>query len=339
MTLRCGASTPSTQFSEQFPPAEAGTDRPEAALLAFPRKSLMVEAFELVQRDERALAVWEPLVLEALRLRYQDHRTREKVVVGTERLFRYLDAQGAVCWDEVTADLVLEWCRASRPDSSGDHKRLAESTVKNNQWKANQALTEAAALGAPFHLHELLSKNVKRPTEYVSARPLTDDEAELVRTFADPGFAATRRSLAVAFSFAGGSATEIAAVRMRDVDTKDWTVAFRGDAARICPLDSWGIETVQRHLRTHPPLTDDELLCTAKRTTARTHSVTVQLGMALEVAGLRGLPGVSARSIRLTTAHKISQADGIEAAARFLGASSLDNTAYALRYLWRHLDG
>ena len=47
-----------------------------------------------------------------------------------------------------------------------------------------------------------------------------------------------------------------------------------------------------------------------------------------------GVPGVSARSIRLTTAREVLRTDGIEAAARFLGSPSLDSTAAALNHDW-----
>ena len=321
-------------------PAEAGSDRRQAARLATPQGSLVVEAAALVKRDEQSLAVWQPLVLEALQQRFANQRSVEKLVAETNRLFRYLDARGVSRWDEVTANLVLDWCWAARRSqkTKNAHRGVSPSTARNRQWAAKAALKEAKARGAQLDPQELIGVRLKRPKEYEVTRPLTDHEAELVRTYADAGHAISRRSLMVALAFAGGTHSEVAAVRMRDIDINASTVAFTGEAARIGPLDEWGVDTVQRFLRNHPHIERDELLCSTQSADP-THTVTVRLGYVMDDAGLRGLPGVSARSIRLTTARKILDRDGIEAAARFLGSPSLDNTADALGHRWRPLNG
>ena len=88
--------------------------------------------------------------------------------------------------------------------------------------------------------------------------------------FADAGHVASRRSLLVAFSFAGGSATEVAAVRSKDVDTASGTVTFSGATARDGLLDGWGVETVERYFRNNPPVGADDLLCVKPSTKSRT---------------------------------------------------------------------
>ena len=65
------------------------------------------------------------------------------------------------------------------------------------------------------------------------------------------------------------------------------------------------------------------------------HCVTVRLGDVLRDAGLRRTPGVTARSLRLTTAAEVFEESGLIAAARFLGSLSLDSTAAALNFDWR----
>ena len=86
----------------------------------------------------------------------------------------------------------------------------------------------------------------------MSARHLSDDEDRLVRDYTDAGLVASRRSLCVVFSSAGGIASEVAAVRMCDIDLDAATVAFRGAAERDEPLDRWGVETVWRFVRNTP---------------------------------------------------------------------------------------
>ena len=66
------------------------------------------------------------------------------------------------------------------------------------------------------------------------------------------------------------------------------------------------------------------------------HSVTVRLGQILRDAGISDRVGVTARSFRLTTARRIFDGESIEAAARFLGAVSLDTVADALGHDWRN---
>lgn len=96
-----------------------------------------------------------------------------------------------------------------------------------------------------------------------------------------------------------------------------------------------------RFVVNNPPAGPDERLCAAGGLdeARAAHSVTVQLGQVLQAAGIAGRPGVTARSIRLTTALRILGADGIEAAARFLGSPSLDRVADALGHEWRRSDG
>ena len=284
-----------------------------------------------------ALGVWAPLVVEAVRERYRNPRTAEKAAADTAHLFCYLEARGARSWADVDAGVVSEWCWAAHRDRSGHHRRTAQSTARNRRWTALAAFEEAARLGAPIDPWALAGERIARPVGFVSARPLTDEEAHRVRVFADCGGVASRRSLLVAFSFAGGSATEVAAVRTTDVDLAAAAVAFSGPAARDGLLDGWGVETVERYFRNNPPAADEDLLCvtSAVRPDRAAHSVSVRLGRVLRDAGLSGRPGVSARSIRLTAAHRILLADGIEAAARFLGSPSLDSTAAALNYDWK----
>ena len=147
----------------------------------------------------------------------------------------------------------------------------------------------------------------------------------------------------VAAARSGGTPKEIAALRLGDVDLEAATVAFGGPEARVNPLDGWSVKMMRRFLanqRSEPRGTGD-LLCVSDGSdpVRAAHSVTVRLGTVLRDAGLKGRPGVSARSIRLTTARRVLDSDGIEAAARFLGVPSLDTAAAALRHDWQGGDG
>ncbi len=284
---------------------------------------------------------WRDLVQAALRERYGgNERTAEKIAAEATRLFRYLGARGAASWPEVTEQLVAEWCWAPRPDRWGRLQDPAQTTARNRQWAALAVFEEAKGLGAPIDPEELVGERIKRRGAGIPTRPLTDEEATSVEVHADRGLPGSRRCLLVAFSFAGGTATEVAGVRMGDVDLQAGMVAFDGPSARTNPLGGWAAEAVDCFVRTHRPIPPEQLLCVSGRTDEfqAAHSVTVRLGEVLADAGIAGRAGVTARSIRLTTAVRVLQESCIEAAARFLGSRSLDAAADALGHDWRHGD-
>ncbi len=137
----------------------------------------------------------------------------------------------------------------------------------------------------------------------------------------------------VALAFAGGTPRDISATTAADVDIDNATVKFSGPATRTNPLDEWSLVEIASHLRSHPrKVRPGVRLCVTASLPAEraTHSVAVRLRKVLVDAGLAGKPGVRAGSIRLTTAAAIAAADGIFAAAQFLGNKSLDRTVAAL---------
>ena len=311
--------------------------------LGIPRRlRLLLDAWVLVLSGEQGLGAWRGLVLDALQQRFgSNQRTAEKVVSEADRLFRYLAARGVSVWSDVTSELLDDWFWAARPDRWGRLRLPSESTAKNRQWIAGAVLRVAAELGAPVDVGALVANRIPRRARQKPTRPLTDEEARLVEVFAVSGFIASARPLLVVFAFAGGNAAEIAAVRVGDVSLQDATISFRGTAARTNPLGGWGALTVARFFRHNPPSDETALLCVSGRTDElrAAHSVTVRLGEVLRDAGISGREGVSARSIRLTTARRVLEAEGVEAAARFLGSVSLDTAADALGHDWRCSDG
>ena len=298
---------------------------------------LVLAGWGLAVSGDVPLERWERLVVEALGERFTNPETARKAAGEAAALFRYLRARGAAHFGEVTAGLVQEWFWAARMSKSGRLRRPAVSTARNRRWAAFAAFDEAARLGAPADAAALVGERIARPTGFVSARPLTAGEADLVRAFADAGLVGSRRAVLVALSFVGGSAQEIAAVRRCDIDLDAAAVRFGGVTARVGLLDDWGVDAVGMFLSgAGSVLGATDRLCVAEGTGPErgAHSVTVRLGRVLRDAGLARRPGVTARSIRLTTAREVLHTDGIEAAARFLGSPSLDSTAAALGYDW-----
>ena len=295
----------------------------------------------LAVSGDMSLEEWEPLVVGALKERYLNRETRRKAARETTALFRFLRAKGVRDFSGVTPGLMQEWFWAARMTRSGRHRRPAKSTARNRRWVALAAFAEAAALGAFVNPAVVVGPPIARPTGFVSARPLTDEEDALVMAFSAPGLVATRRPLLVAFARAGATASEIAGVRMGDIDLEAGTVVLSGAAARVAHLDVWGLETLRLFIGNNPPFAPDDLLCVTSTTdeSRAAHSVTVRLRDVLSDAGLLGRPGVKARSIRLAAGRRVLDAEGIEAAARFLATPSLDTAADALGHDWRQVDG
>ncbi len=284
------------------------------------------------------LAELEPLVINALRQRLEDRPTLGKVLFETRFLFEFFKLRKVKRIRDVTTALVTEWIWDARLNQSNNWYRPAPGTAKNRQSMALSIFIEAAQLGAPINPLGLIGKRIPRSVKAVPVRPLTDHELHLVEIHSDIEILGlSRRPLLVAFAKAGGNAGAISAVRVSDIDLDSGTVAFRGKAARIGPLDDWGRRVVREFFDSSPPLAADNLVCLTPRIQPSNAigSVTQRLRFVLIDAGLMGLPGVAARSIRLAAARQVFEAQGIEAAARFLGSRSLDVVAESVGYDWR----
>ena len=291
-----------------------------------------------------SLREWEPLVMEALRARHGGNEmTVQKLQAEAVRLFAYWDAFGIKTLSDLGAEVTVEWCWKPRFNNKTRLGQVSEATARNRQWVALEVLNMFVRLGADINPHELIGERVARPSTYVSARPLTDEEDQIVRRRAESKLARSRIGMLVGLSYCGGTAKEIAALRVCDIDLDTQTVSFGGRSARVNPLDEWTVKMTQRFFANHNdgPVNGDEPLCLSESIgeVRGAQSVAVRLGRLLKEAGLTGRPGVSARSIRLTTARRVLDVDGIEAAARFLGSPSLDNAAAALGHRWERDDG
>ena len=290
-------------------------------------------------KGELSLSDWRPLLVEAVRARFAANEETAALAVGNVgRLFGFLEAHGVRGCNDLTTALVLKWCWAPRPDANGLPREVSQTTARHRQWSALACLQEAAALGCPVDPAALIGERIPRPPASVSVRPLDEHEDHLACRHADTGLLGSQRSLIVALSRAGGSARELASVRVRDIDLEAATVTFRGDAARTNHMDEWSTQAAARWWRCLSETPDPgELACVSKgMTVARcARSIGVRLGDVLAETEIRHRPGVSAGSFRLTGARRVLEASTIEAAARFMGAVSLDRAAEALRHNWR----
>ncbi len=274
------------------------------------------------------------LALAAQGVRFPNPATRAVLATLTGWLLRYLAASGAENWSDVTPEMVEGWCGAA-VFWRGRWTTPAASTVRNRQWAATVVCDALEAAGVEVD-PALRPGREPRPATARRSRPLTPAELDLVRAFADRGLGGSRRSVMVALAEAGGSAPEIAAVVGADVDLGAGTVRF---GRRINPLTGWGGAALGKFFAVNgDPGPGDRLCADAGAPDARAaHSVRARMCEAIADAGLGPATGVTAASVRLTTAAGVLARDGIEAAARFLG-SSLDAAAAALGHDWNRPD-
>lgn len=236
---------------------------------------------------------------------------------------RHLDAAGIELLAEVTTPIneAFFWATHARSRTG------SATTAANRRWAIDTLFTilrdEGLVEGDPP-----IGDPIDRSGSVVSSRPLTATEINTLKGYA-AGLLATGDDLLVALSLAGGSAVEIARICHGDINLTDHTVTFSAPHDRHGPLDTW---SHQRLIRAVDVTRPNELLVTGRRDASQ--SVTTRLTNLLRQAGFAGHTTVTARSIRLGAARQILDIDGLEAAARFLGANSLDQTARHLHYDW-----
>ena len=257
--------------------------------------------------------------------------------MGCELVEELASAVGS--WDRLTPLSVAGWCLGSR-SNDGSCRPATLDTARYRQGIARAVFEEAAALGAAVDPDTAVGDRIPRP-QPKRVRPLTDSEIDRLREIADSAAPGSKQVPVVAVAYAGGSATDIARVSVRDIDLDAATVIFSGAAARGGPLDEWSVRALRRHLRHNAAIGPGVPVCVRTRTTLEreVESVSWHLRRVLRAAGLYELEGVSADSIRLHAARKVLDTDGVAAAARFLGWRSLDRTAETLGHHWRRVDG
>lgn len=287
----------------------------------------MSDAGRMPIQDARSLG------LNALGLRYAgSSHTEAKYLKEALRLFKFLDAHGVEYFDEITAEHIESfiWSASGR---RGPLRDVTSTTASNRQSIVRALLRELEQL-AVISEHDLIGPSVRRSTGEQS-RLLTEDEIRRIRNQSEGGFLLTAAPLLTMLSEAGGTATEIAEVRGDDLDVDRGLVRFGGRRSRVGPLTDWGRQTLRVVLENQTIAAGSRVCCGDHLGPDRAaHTVTVGLHRILRDAGFRRDPKVSARSIRLTMARRVLDSEGLEAAARFLGADSLDAVARSLFYEW-----
>lgn len=328
---RTPTSTEYTYFDlVTAPPLDGGNDGLARRL----RGLLLESAVKALAENRVTIDTARSIGLTALELAYAPSvGTAEKYRKESSRFFRHLRACGVEFVDEIQHDHIesFVWSATRR---NGSLRDVSASTASNRQSILRSLFRELERLGVTIE-HGLLGESIQRENADPT-RLLTSVEIDHLRSNCTGGYTFTRDPLLLALSEAGGSATEIAAVRGADLDLSTGTVTFPGPLARSAPLTNWGVG-ILRLINAEKPFNPEQRVAVGRGIGPNrgAHSVSVGLYKLLRDAGLGRDHSVSARSIRLTFARHVFERDGIEAAARFLGSDSLDATARAIGHEWR----
>jgi len=172
-----------------------------------------------------------------------------------------------------------------------------------------------------------------------AARPLTDDELDVLRAVSLSTLAETRQPSIIALAEAGAVTTEIARVTAGDVDLEAGVVSLSGSMhalARVVALTGWGAAQIARRVR-HLDGVDVALTYAgADSRNAGQASISTNLRRLFTRAGLSAEPDLGLPSVRAWAGRRTFDRTGrIEDAARVLGCRSLDAAARIVGWDWQ----
>jgi integrase/recombinase XerC len=180
------------------------------------------------------------------------------------------------------------------------------------------------------------------PRSSLVARPLTDDEIVVCRSFALRTLTETRQPAAWALAEATARTSEIPCIRMRDLDLGARRVWIHGGAKtepRFGCLSAWGVQQLDRRVRDLGEVgaePDEPLVYRAAGSAASAQASAARaIRETLTRAGLGRESDVRPVSVAAWAGRRVLQDTGrVEAVARRLGVRSLDGAAQIIGWDW-----
>jgi site-specific recombinase XerC len=174
------------------------------------------------------------------------------------------------------------------------------------------------------------------------ARPLSDDEIVVCRSFASRTVTETRQPAAWALAEATARTAEIACIRIRDLDLgarRVWIHRGAKTESRFGCLSPWGVQQLERRVRALGEIGSDPDELLVYRASGSAASAQASTARAIREtmirAGLGREPDVRPASVAAWAGRRILQDTGrIEAVARGLGVRSLDGAARIIGWDW-----
>jgi integrase len=172
----------------------------------------------------------------------------------------------------------------------------------------------------------------------LTARPLTDDEIAVCRSYSLTSLTNTRTPAAWALAESAARSAEIPHIRVRDLDFENGQVWLHGSprtVERWVPLTEWGLVQLERRVATLDG-SDSPLVYAANGSAASAQAAScMSVTDTLVRAGLAGEPDVRPVSVAAWAGRSLLDRTGrIDAVARLLGVRSLDRAARIVAWDW-----
>lgn len=266
-------------------------------------------------------------------------QTLDKFALLARRFTRFAAAYDVTTLAGADHELVTKFVAAKGRSRHGTVTSAAVATMHNRR----------AALRALFRTARRLGLTLDDPTseidlperEATAVRPLRDDEAALVRLFAEHA-TPTRHAATTALLLAGAHTSELGYIRITDIDAVNHTVWAHGSSKhrpRRLTLDTWARRVLTQRIAhlTHQGANPDAIVCTGSdgSDAQRQARVCVTVRDVLTRAGLTGTACIKPSSLTAHAARRVFDDTGrIEDAARLVGSGSLDGVAALIGYQW-----
>lgn len=269
-------------------------------------------------------------------------QTLDKFGLSIRRFARFAAAHDVTTLAAVDRALVAKFVAAKGRTRHGVVSDAAVATMHSRR----------GALRAFFRTARRLQLTLDDPTVDVDVparhssgrRPLSEDEAALVRLFSEHA-TPTRHAATAALLLAGAHTSELGHITTTDLDPQNATVWAHGSSKhhpRTLTLDRWSMGVLaERASHLSRPLrnpTPSPVLCTGAAGSAahKQARVCVTVREILTRAGLSDDAGVRPASLTAFAARReFDRAGRIEDAARLIGSPSLDTTAALIGYHWQ----
>lgn len=318
----------------------------QCAMPLSPRSSLTLDAVgwlmaalhdvPLSTAADSVLGIWQARIESGV----MSPQTVDKFGLLIRRFARFCAAHDATTPAQVSPALAIAFVTASGRNRSG--AIVAPTVATQHQRRAVLRLFARDAIAAGYLLTDPTEGLALPPREQFETRPVTEDEATLLRRFAESWATPTRHAATIALALAGVHTGEIAAVRLRDVSAD--RVCAPGTlrcTTRSLPLDAWSVRVIRERveaIRLRSDGTPDSSLVSTGRGTAAQQQARACTAIrdVVRRAGLGAEPDIKPTSVsHFAAAQTFARTQRIDAAATVLGYASLDAAARAIGWDWQ----
>jgi integrase/recombinase XerC len=263
-------------------------------------------------------------------------QTRPRFVATADRLFAFCGrGWGLGSLDEVTPEIARAFVVAPLED-----REPSVATMHLRRAVVRFVFRQARELGLASH-DPCVDLRLP-PRSGLAARPLTDDEIAVCRSYSLTSLTNTRTPAAWALAEATARSAEIPHIRVCDIDLDKRRVWLHGSprtVERWAPLTTWGRAQLERRVATlegtHAPL----VYAAKGSPESGQASSCIAVTDTLVRAGLGDEPDIRPVSVAAWAGRSLLDQTGrIDAAARLLGVRSLDRATRIVAWDWTQAD-